>query len=164
MEKTLAVLNDLERSGILGRYAIGGAMAATFYVEPILTFDLDIFVVLPEQGAFISLAPLYEELRKRGFSEEAECVLIEGLPVQFLPAYNILLEEALDNAQTVFYATTPTRVLSVEYLVAICVQTGRAKDRDRVRLFREEAIINDDLLNDILHRHTLEQQWKMWTT
>ena len=27
------------------RYAIGGAIGATFYVEPLLTFDLDVFVV-----------------------------------------------------------------------------------------------------------------------
>ena len=48
MKHTLQVLNGLERDGVLSRYAIGGAMGATFYVEPLLTFDLDIFVVLPE--------------------------------------------------------------------------------------------------------------------
>jgi hypothetical protein len=45
MEATLNVLNELERSGVFTRYAIGGAMGATFYVEPLLTFDLDVFVV-----------------------------------------------------------------------------------------------------------------------
>ena len=48
MEGTLKVLNDLEREGIISRYAIGGAMGATFYVEPLLTFDLDIFLILPQ--------------------------------------------------------------------------------------------------------------------
>ena len=43
MERTLQVLNQLERDGVLGRYAIGGALGATFYVEPLLTFDLDVF-------------------------------------------------------------------------------------------------------------------------
>src|SRR5512139_2258433 len=47
MDKTLQVLNGLERDGVILRYAIGGAMAATFYAEPVLTFDLDIFVLLP---------------------------------------------------------------------------------------------------------------------
>lgn len=41
MARTLQILNDLEHDGVLGRYAIGGAMGATFYVEPLLTFDLD---------------------------------------------------------------------------------------------------------------------------
>jgi hypothetical protein len=59
MKQTLQVLNELERKGHLGRYAIGGAMGATFYVEPLLTFDLDVFVVLPQAGAgLLSLAPL----------------------------------------------------------------------------------------------------------
>jgi hypothetical protein len=43
MERTLQVLNELEKSGVLTRYAIGGAMGATFYIEPVLTFDLDVF-------------------------------------------------------------------------------------------------------------------------
>jgi hypothetical protein len=30
MERTLQVLNELERDGILSRYAIGDAMGATF--------------------------------------------------------------------------------------------------------------------------------------
>ncbi len=40
MKRTLKVLNELEKEGVFSRYAIGGAMAATFYVEPLLTFDL----------------------------------------------------------------------------------------------------------------------------
>ena len=31
MEKTLAVINQLEQEGLIGRYAIGGAVAATRY-------------------------------------------------------------------------------------------------------------------------------------
>jgi hypothetical protein len=96
MEKTLRVLNDLERAGVVSRYAIGGAMGATFYIEPVLTFDLDVFIVLPGMsGGLLTLPPLYEALRARGYREEKECVNIEGVPVQFLPAYNALVEEAL---------------------------------------------------------------------
>jgi hypothetical protein len=40
-DKTLQVLSGLERDGVIIRYAIGGAMAATFYAEPVLTFDLE---------------------------------------------------------------------------------------------------------------------------
>ena len=82
MEKTLQVLNSLERDGILSRYAIGGAMAATFYIEPVLTFDLDIFVILPQTaGGLLTLEPLYEALRARGYAEEGECANIEGVAV-----------------------------------------------------------------------------------
>ncbi|MBM4272104.1 MAG: hypothetical protein FJ139_08120 [Deltaproteobacteria bacterium] len=164
MEKTLQVLNDLERNGALGRYAIGGAMGATFYIEPVLTFDLDVYVALPQKGDLISLTPLYEALKGRGYTiEEGECVNIEGVPVQFLPAYNQLLEEALSEAQEIVYENTPTRVLRAEHLMAICLQTGREKDRDRIRLFREEAKIDAGYLDGVLQRFGLEEKWRQWT-
>ena len=111
-------------------------MGATFYVEPLLTFDLDVFVVLPQGAAgFLSLAPLYEALRAQGYTEEGECVLIEGVPVQFLPAHNALLDEALREAHETSYEEARTRVVRVEHLIAICLQTARDKDRERVRIF-----------------------------
>ncbi len=164
MERTLQVLNELERHGDMTRYAIGGAMGATFYVEPLLTFDLDVIVLLPKtQGGLLTLAPLYEALRAKGFAEEGECVLIEGVPVQFLPAYNALLEEALRDARDMLYESTPTRVLRVEHFVTICLRTGRAKDRERVRLLREQANLDHGYLSDLLTRHDLGGKWKEWT-
>jgi hypothetical protein len=136
---------------------------ATFYVEPLLTFDLDVFVLLPQSDSgLITLSPLYEDLRSRGYQEEAECVLIEGVPVQFLPAYNALLEEALKEAQETLYEETPARVLRAEHLIAICVQTGRDKDRQRVRTFMEQASLDRSLLTDILQRHGLEAKFLLW--
>ncbi len=165
MEKTLQVLNVLERDRVLSRYAIGGAMGATFYVEPVLTFDLDIFVILPQTAyGLLTLEPLYEALRARGYAEEGEGVNIEGIPVQFLPAYNDLLVEALAEARETLYEQTPTRVLRAEHLAAIAVQTARDKDRERVRLLREQAPLDDDYLTRVLARHGLEARWKEWTT
>ena len=112
MEATLKVLNELEREGVITRYAIGGAVGAIFYMEPFLTYDVDVFVLLPQTaGGLLTLTPIYEALRKRGCPEEGECILIEGMPVQFLPAYNALLEEALAEARETRYAETLTRVL-----------------------------------------------------
>jgi hypothetical protein len=126
MEKTLQVLNDLVRDEVLSRCVIGGAMGATFYAEPVLTFDLDIFVTLPQtHSTFLTLEPLYDALRSRGYTEAGECVNIEGIPVQFLPAHNDLLVEALIEACEVFYEQTTTRVVRAEHLVAIALQTGR---------------------------------------
>jgi hypothetical protein len=158
------VLNELEKEGVFLRYAIGGAMAATFYAEPFLTFDLDVFVVLPRtSGGLLTLTPIYEALRARGYREEDECVLIEGVPVQFLPAYNALVEEALNEAQEIMYEDVPARVLRSEHLVAICLQTGRSKDRERVRILREQAKLDQNFLAEVLRRHQLEEKWKLWT-
>jgi hypothetical protein len=165
VKRTLQVLNELERDGVFTRYAIGGAMAATFYTEPFLTFDLDVFVVMPQTtGGLLTLAPLYDALRARGYSEqENECIMIEGVPVQFLPAYNALLEEALNDAQEIMYEDVPARVLRSEHLLAICLQTGRSKDRERARILREQAKLDQNFLAEVLSRHQLEGKWKLWT-
>ena len=164
MKRTLEVLNELEREGVFTRYVIGGAMAATFYTEPVLTFDLDVFVLLQSSATgLVSLAPIYDALRTRGYKEEQECILIEGVPVQFLPAYNALIEEALAQAREIDYEGVPARVVRAEHLIAICLQTGRAKDRARVAMLREQAHLDHELLADILNRHQLEDKWKLWT-
>jgi len=164
VKRTLEVLNELEREGVFTRYAIGGAMAATFYTEPVLTFDLDVFVLLQSSATgLVSLAPIYDALRTRGYKEEQECILIEGVPVQFLPAYNALIEEALAQAREIDYEGVPARVVRAEHLIAICLQTGRAKDRARVAMLREQAHLDHELLADILNRHQLEDKWKLWT-
>ncbi len=160
----MEVLNELERAGVIRRYAIGGAVGAIFYMEPFLTYDLDVFVVLSETtSGLVNLAPLYEALKQRGYAEEAECVSIEGVPVQFLPAYNALVEEALAEARDTLYERTPTRVLRAEHLAAIMIQTGRDKDRQRFSTFLTEAEMDEEYLQGVVRRHGLESRWKEWT-
>ncbi|MFN0318234.1 MAG: hypothetical protein ACKVQA_24685 [Burkholderiales bacterium] len=165
MEATLKVLNELEQEGVIARYAIGGAVGAIFYMEPFLTYDVDVFVLLPKTaGGLLTLTPIYEALRRRGCPEEAECILIEGMPVQFLPAYNPLLEEALAEARDMRYAQTPTRVLRPEHLAAIMVQTARDKDRQRFAAFMQEAELERSYLHGVLDRHQLTERFNAWTS
>ncbi len=44
MKETLEVINQMQSDGVIGAYAIGGAVGATFYLEPMATLDLDVFV------------------------------------------------------------------------------------------------------------------------
>jgi hypothetical protein len=163
VKRTLNVLNEFEKEGHYERYAIGGAMGATFYIEPQLTDYLDIFVILPQaSGGLITLSPLYDALRAKGYKEEDEFIIIEGIPVQFLPAYKPLVEEALREAIEVFYEDVKTRVFSVEHLIAICLDTNRHKDRERVRIFMEQAQIDKDYLEKIISRYGMEQLWNQW--
>ena len=89
---------------------------------------------------------------------------IKGIPVQFLPDYNPLVEEALAEARETLYEWTLTRVLRAEHLVSIALETGREKDRERVRLLREQGSLDMEYLAQILVRHKLETRWKQWTT
>ncbi|MBI5528480.1 MAG: hypothetical protein HY897_19280 [Deltaproteobacteria bacterium] len=163
MEKVLSVLNEMERAGVIGRYAIGGAVGAIFYMEPVLTYDLDIFVNLAaDPGALVSLTPLYEHLRAGGYEPKDEGVAIEGVTVQFLPAFNSLTEEAVAQAREITYGKTPSRVMTPEHLAAIMLQTGRPKDRERLVSFMAEAKLDRDFFEDVLARHGLTEKWKSW--
>ena len=161
MEKTLTVINKLEQEGLIGRYAIGGAVAATRYIEPTQTYDLDIFVLLPLSPAgLISISPIYDYLKQLGYTASGESVVIEGWPVQFLPVYNQLTEEALEHAIEVQFGTTPTWVLSAEYLAAIMLETGRPKDHARLIQFFEFEAIDRTILKTIIERHGLKGNWE----
>lgn len=84
----------MQADGVIGKYAIGGAVGATFYLEPAATLDVDVFVI----GTLLSLAPIYEYLKARGGFEEGEHIVVEGWPVQFLPPSDDLELEALAEA------------------------------------------------------------------
>ena len=62
VKSTLELINQMQADGIIGKYAIGGAVGATMYLEPAATLDVDIFVVLPSVpgSLLLSLAPIYE--------------------------------------------------------------------------------------------------------
>ena len=62
MNGTLEIINRMQADGVIGKYAIGGAVGATFYLEPVATADVDIFVMLPTASgsALLSLSPIYE--------------------------------------------------------------------------------------------------------
>ena len=163
METTLQVLNGMERAGVIRRYAIGGAVGAIFYMEPVLTYDLDIFVELPTAGSgLLSLSQVYDYLRAQGYAEERECFNIKGVPVQFLPAFNPLIKEAVAEARDTTFEQTPTRVLRAEHLVAIMLQTGRSKDRERLASFVAEVPLNEAYLAGVLERHSLAAKWQEW--
>src|SRR3954462_3019943 len=93
----IIAMNQMEMDGVIERYAIGGAVGATFYLEPVATLDVDIFVAFQsEPGQFLlSSRPLLDYLMQRGSTMEGEYVLIAGWPVQFLPPTGPLVEEAL---------------------------------------------------------------------
>ena len=159
MEKTLKVIAEMIRLGIIRAYAIGGGIAATYYIEPVLTYDLDVFF-MPVREGLDELAPIYEFTRGRGYAEEAEALIIEGFPVQFIPAYNDLVREAVADPASLTYRGVEANVVKAEYLIAIALQTGRAKDRERaVRLLESESV-DRGVLAGILERHSLSDRLK----
>lgn len=161
MKETLEVINRMQSDGVIGRYAIGGAVGAAFYLEPVATMDIDVFVSFKQSpdSMLISLSPLFDYLKARGHEARGEYVVIGGWPVQFLPPADALGEEALAEAVETEVEDVPTRVMTAEHLVAIALQVGRAKDHARIVQFVEAGVLDSGKLDAILTRHSLLEKW-----
>jgi hypothetical protein len=161
MKETLKIINQMVKADVIRQYAIGGAIAAIYYVEPFDTVDLDIFVQI-DSGVndLMLLAPIYEYLIARGYKAKGEFIDIEGLPVQFLPVFNALTEEAVERARTIKYARVTTRIMRPEHLVAIMLATGRPKDYSRINMFVQHRAVDRRSLNAVLRRHDLLTKWQ----
>lgn len=160
MKETLSEINELRAAGLIGQWAIGGAMGATFYLEPISTYDLDIFAIFEGSPLILTLTPIYDFLKARGHTEEGEAMMVRGWPVQFLAAESALLREAVEQAREVDFEGVPARVMTAEHLMAIALQTGRGKDFARLLTFTEARVAEEMKLREILERHGLSAAWK----
>ena len=160
MRETLRIINQLEQDGIIEKYAIGGAIAAIFYVEPFATHDVDIFFIVSSNEGLLNLSPLYSYLAGLGYEPDGEMVMIEGWPVQFLPVFNELLSEAMANVREVEYEGVPTRIFSPEYLIAIMLQLGRAKDYARAEMFIAQNLCDEKKMLELIQRHGIQKQWQ----
>ena len=107
----------------------------------------------------LTLSPIYEACARRGYQPEGDAIQIEGWPVQFLPATQPLVAEAVREAMTRESACLTTRVMTAEHLMAIALQTGRAKDHARLVMFVEAGVADRNRLHDILTRHSLLEAW-----
>lgn len=161
IKQTIAAINQMQADDVIERYAIGGAVGATFYLEPVATLDVDVFVSFqPDPGSLlVTPQPLFDYLKARGGTMDGEYIIVAGWPVQFLPAANPLVTEALEQAVERKVADTPARVFTAEHLAAIALQTGRAKDKARLLQFLEAGALDSGRFQDIVVRHGLMEAW-----
>lgn len=162
IKAVIAVINQMQADGVIERYAIGGAVGATFYLEPLATLDVDIFVTFESATGSRVVSPqrIYDYLTAHGGTIEREYVVIEGWPVQFLPPGTPLVEEGLKESVVRDVDGTPARVFTAEHLAAIALQTSRARDKARLLQFIESGVLNATSFQAILARHGLVAAWQ----
>jgi len=166
MKKVVYILNNLVKKGIVEKYAIGGAVAVIFYTETINTKDIDVFVtthVTRSKTGIVHLGSIYEHLKKAGYKMEGQYFIIDGIPVDFIAAYDDLTLEAVDKAVNRLYDKIKVKVFQPEYLIAIALQTGRPQDLRKINLLMTETKLDEKLLKDILKRHSLTEKWRRCT-
>jgi hypothetical protein len=164
VKATIEAINQMQGDGVIEKYAIGGAVGATFYLEPAATLDVDIFVILPVPpgSLLLSLTPIYDYLKARGGTVKGEYIEIGGWPVQFLPPGNELERESVSQAIATTVEGVPTWVMLPEHLVAIALRTGRSKDHIRVLQFLEQNAVDRKKLEAIVERHGLVAKWQQF--
>jgi len=154
LPNVLTELNDLVRLGIIGDYAIGGGYAVMYHGIPYSTFDLDVFVILGSEEDFHSL---YEYYREKGNVLENVFIYIANMPVQFFPNFiSPLFNGAIQEAQQIEVDGVPSKVVKVEYLIALLLTAFRPKDKIHVIELVKGADMS--MLNEILRRFDDGQQ------
>jgi len=139
LREVFRVLNDMRSEGIIDDYALGGAMAVLFYAEPTRTYDLDVFVILRhppvDRHAHTGLC-LVARARLRGARRARHNPRRSGAAHS---AYNDLVAEAIAAARDHDYDDVTVRVCPPEHLIALALQAGGGKRRERAHQLFETA-------------------------
>ena len=164
IKDAIQTINRMQSDGVIERYAISGAVGATFYLEPVATLDVDVFVKFHTGPGSRGVSPkhIFNYLRDRSCKMEGDHVVIADWPVQFLPAGTPLLQEALATAVEKDVEGTPVCVFTAEHIAAVALETGRAKDKARVLQFIEASAVDPERLKEILARHGLSGHWEQF--
>ena len=151
----LRAANGLVAAGLIADWALGGALAAIYYVEPFTTYDADIFFIPKDKSLTAGIPEIYAHLQSQGWQVEREHLLVKGFPVQFLAAGG-LTEEAVREAEKIDYEGVPAKVFRAEHIVAIAASVGRAKDKARIEQLLQQADLDKTYLSKILQWHKLK--------
>lgn len=120
----------------------------------------DVFVALPPERAdtLSPLSDIYAWTARQPFAVDAEHVMIYGVPVQFLPAYNDLVEEAIATARAHDYDGVRVQVVGPEHLVALALQAGGGRRRERGWQLLESGEVDRDRLRAVLAKHSISAE------
>jgi len=153
------ILNEMQAAGVIQTYALCGAAAQMRYTEPVATLDADVLVGVPSPERLDVLAPLYQFCADKGYHTEGEAVRVGAWPVQFIPAFNPLTQEAMEQAETADFEGVPFRVVRADYLAVMALSVGRAKDFIRILALLESGSVSREDIARLAERHGLVAAW-----
>lgn len=152
----------MKASGVIRDYAVFGAIAQMRYTEPVATLDADILVVLPEDSALIALSTIYRYCEARGYLPQGEAIQVGNWPVQFIPVFSPLTEEAVREAEAGEIEGVPLRVVGAAYLAVIALSVGRPKDHLRVLSLLDAGSVRAETIKALAARHGLSDRWRIF--
>jgi hypothetical protein len=159
MRQVAELLNALREAGVISAYALFGAIAQMRYAEGVITLDTDVLVSLAPSEVLDVLRPIYEFCAARGYQPEGEAIRVGPWPVQFIPVFSPLTQEALEQAEIADFEGIPFRVVRADHLAVIALSVGRAKDNARILGLLESGSVTNDQIARIAERHGLGDSW-----
>jgi hypothetical protein len=154
IEGAIRKLNHLKQRHALRDYALFGAVATFAYMEPTVTRDVDVLVLVDADEEFWSV---YRRVRGIGEGVVQDAILLDGTPVQLFPTtLGSLHRDAVLQGKRVRIGPVRTKVVPVEHLVLLLLQAYRPKDR--IRVVELLPVANEPVLQDLFQRFDDEQK------
>jgi hypothetical protein len=130
-------LHDLKRRRAIRDYVIIGAVAATAYMEPLLTEDLDIVVLADSDEEYVQDFRRVAEIAE---GMEGMHLIFGGIPVQMFPSTTKPLYEAtLHKARSTRIGGLRAKLARPEHLILLYLEAFREKDHQRIRTLLPQA-------------------------
>ena len=131
MRDVAELLNRMRADGVITDYALFGAVAQMRYTEPVATLDADVLVAVPAPDRLDVLSALYQFCADQGYHAEGEAISVGAWPVQFVPVFSSLTQEALAQAETADFEGVEFRVVRADYLAVIQARAAGGDSVDR---------------------------------
>jgi predicted nucleotidyltransferase len=150
------ILNNLKRQHKLKDYAIFGATAASYYMEPVYTEDIDVLVLASSDQEYITA---WREISKYGERVKDFGFIIAQTEVQILPtSVHPLFEDSLRKARRIKVGGVNTKVVDREHLILMFLRANRIKDRFKASILLQD--VNLTYLNELLERFDTDGKLK----
>jgi hypothetical protein len=132
MKNIIKLFNDMKKKKIIVDYALGGGIAAKYYVNPPATKDIDFFVIVNDLSISF-MGPIYAYMLQHGAKFVGHLFKYNNTIIDIIPAMNELIVEAVKKADIANINNVSVRIVNPDYLAAIALQVERPKDIDRVK-------------------------------
>lgn len=144
----VAALNKFKRRRIIRDYAIIGAVAATAYMEPVFTEDIDVVILADSDEEYLRV---YAAIAAESETMDGMHHILGGVPVQIFPSTVMpLYRDAVEQAKKVRIDSIRAKVATAEHLILLYLTANRPRDRLRVGYLLEDA--DDNRLQSLLER------------
>ena len=133
----LEVLNGFRRRGVIKDYAVIGAVAATAYMEPLFTEDLDVIVLVDTDEDYLAT---FQAIYSESEGQDGMHQILGGVPVQLFPSTIMpLYRDTVEQARQVRVGSLNVRIATPEHLILLYLLAFRDKDHIRIRHLQADA-------------------------